>query len=170
MTVAELDGMTGPQAGEVLRSCCGASRWVEAMIASRPFGDREQVLSTSARIWRALEPADWKEAFSYHPRIGESKGALPQSEPGQAWSAAEQAGVRAAGIAGRRALAETNREYEARFGYIYVVCAAGKSAEELLALARIRLSNDPETELTVASEEQLKITRLRLEKLLASSE
>jgi 2-oxo-4-hydroxy-4-carboxy-5-ureidoimidazoline decarboxylase len=117
-----------------------------------------------------LDPADWREAFSHHPRIGERKSAVPQSERGSAWAAGEQAGVERAHGDVRDALAAANREYERRFGYIYIVFATGKSAEDMLALARQRLSNDPDVELRAAAEEQRKITRLRLDKLLDNGE
>ncbi len=113
-----------------------------------------------------MSSSDWLEAFSHHPRIGERKSALPQSARGTAWAASEQSGVEKAADDLRGALAEANREYEQRFGYIYIVFATGKSAEEMLAVARERLRNDPDVEIRVAAEEQRKITRLRLDKLL----
>ena len=109
---------------------------------------------------------DLQEAFRGHPRIGESKAAAGQTEAEKRWSSQEQRGAASAGDEARRALAEVNRAYEARFGHIYLVCATGKSAEELLAIAKARLTNDPATERRVAASEQMKITRLRLEKLL----
>lgn len=121
-------------------------------------------------IWRALAPADWLEAFSHHPRIGERKSALSQSARATAWAAGEQSAVDQANDDTRAALAEANREYEDRFGYIYIVCATGKSAEEMVTLARERLRNDPDVELRLAAEEQRKITRIRLEKLLNDGE
>lgn len=158
--------MSEPQARKLLTACCGASRWVSGMLARRPFGSRARVLSTSDEIWRSLDPGDWREAFSHHPRIGERKSAAPQSERGSAWAAGEQSGVERAHDDVRAQLAAANREYEERFGYIYIVFATGKSAEEMLALARERLGNDPDVELRAAAEEQRKITRLRLDKLL----
>lgn len=136
------------------------------MVARRPFGSVERVLDAADEVWRSLEPGDWREAFAHHPRIGEQKSGAPQSERGAAWAAGEQSGVGLAGDATRRALADANREYERRFGYIYIVCASGKSAEDLLVDATQRLRNEPDSELALAAEEQRKITRLRLEKLL----
>jgi 2-oxo-4-hydroxy-4-carboxy-5-ureidoimidazoline decarboxylase len=170
VSVAELNAMPGGQASELLVECCAASRWVAGMLARRPFKSRAAVLSTADEIWRSLDSADWREAFSHHPRIGERKSAVPQSERGSAWAAGEQSGVERADDDVRRALAATNREYEQRFGYIYIVFATGKSAEEILALARQRLQNDPDVELRTAAEEQRKITRLRLDKLLDNRE
>jgi 2-oxo-4-hydroxy-4-carboxy-5-ureidoimidazoline decarboxylase len=170
VSVAELDAMPKHQASELLAECCGASRWVAGMLARRPFKSRAAVLSTADEIWRSLDSSGWREAFSHHPRIGERKSAVPQSERGSAWAAGEQSGVEHADDDVRRALAATNREYERRFGYIYIVFATGKSAEEMLALACQRLQNDPDVELRVAAEEQRKITRLRLDKLLDNGE
>lgn len=169
-TVAQLDGMAPDRASQVLGDCCGATRWVSAMVARRPFASLERLLTAADEIWRSLGPDDWREAFSHHPRIGGRGSAARQSERGAAWAAGEQAGVEGAADDTRRALERVNHEYEQRFGYIYIVCATGRTAEELLADATARLGNEPETELVVAAEEQRKITRLRLEKLLGQGE
>ena len=158
--------MTPAEAGELLASCCGSSRWVRAMLTRRPFGSRDVLLSAADIVWVSLKPEDWLEAFSHHPRIGERSGAAPQTERGQAWSAGEQAGMLSANDRVRAALAAVNRQYEERFGYVYIVCATGKSAEEMLEIAGGRLANDPVTELGVAAGEQQQIMRIRLEKLL----
>jgi 2-oxo-4-hydroxy-4-carboxy-5-ureidoimidazoline decarboxylase len=164
--VAELDAMPAGRAAELFRACCGAARWVEEMVARRPFRTRDAMFSAADEVWRSLDAADWREAFSHHPRIGERTGAVPQSERARAWSGGEQAGMHDAAAELRTALARANAVYEARFGYICIICATGKSAEELLAITRARLENAPLVELRVAEEEQRKITRLRLEKLL----
>jgi OHCU decarboxylase len=166
VSVAALDAMSEAQASELLSDCCGASRWVSGMVARRPFRSRAVVLSTADEIWRSLAADDWREAFSHHPRIGERKSAVPQSERGSAWAAGEQSGIDRADDNVRPELAAANSEYERRFGYTYIVFATGKSAEEMLALARERLRNDADVELRTAAEEQRKITRLRLDKLL----
>jgi 2-oxo-4-hydroxy-4-carboxy-5-ureidoimidazoline decarboxylase len=165
-SVAELDAMPEARAKKLLADCCGASQWVSGMLARRPFRSRIAVLSAADEIWESLEPADWREAFSRHPRIGERTSAAPQGERRAAWAAGEQSGVEQARDSVRAELAAANREYEQRFGYIFIVFATGKSAEEMLALARERLRNDPDVELPIAGEEQRKITRLRLDKLL----
>jgi OHCU decarboxylase len=169
-TVAQLDGMAPDRASQLLGDCCGATRWVSAMVARRPFGSMERLLTAADEVWRSLEADDWREAFSHHPRIGERGSAARQSERGAAWAAGEQAGVGGAADETRRALERANQEYERRFGYIYIVCATGRTAEELLADATARLSNDPRTELAVAAEEQRKIMRIRLEKLLGQGD
>ena len=166
VNVAELDAMSESNASKLLSDCCGASRWVSGMLARRPFGSRAVVLSTADEIWRSLDAGDWREAFSHHPRIGERKSAMPQTERGSTLAAREQSGVDRARDDVRAGLAAANREYEQRFGYIFIVFATGKSAEEMLALARERLRNDPDIELRIAADEQWKITRLRLDKLL----
>jgi 2-oxo-4-hydroxy-4-carboxy-5-ureidoimidazoline decarboxylase len=166
VSVAELDAMSEATAGKLLSDCCGASRWVSGMLARRPFGSRAVVLATADEIWQSLDPRDWRDAFSHHPRIGERKSASPRSERGSAWAAAEQSGVEQARDDVRADLAAANRDYERRFGYTYIVFATGKSADEMLTLARARLQNEPEVELRAAVEEQRKITRLRLDKLL----
>jgi 2-oxo-4-hydroxy-4-carboxy-5-ureidoimidazoline decarboxylase len=170
VSIAELDAMPEPQANKLLAECCGASRWVSGMLARRPFGSRAVVFSTADEIWRSLDSGDWREAFSHHPRIGERKSAMPRSERGSAWAAREQSRIGRARDDVRAELAAANREYEQRFGYIYIVFATGKSAEEMLALARERLRNVPDVELRTAAKEQRKITRLRLEKLLDKEE
>jgi len=129
------------------------------MAARRPFASEAAALDAADRVWKSLFPADWLEAFRAHPRIGGREARGPQAE--------EQAGALSASETTRAALAEANRLYEERFGRIYIVCASGKGAEEMLDLCRRRLHNDAETELAVAAEEQRKITRMRLEKLFA---
>jgi OHCU decarboxylase len=170
VSVAELNAMSGANASKLLSDCCGSARWVSGMVARRPFGSRAGVLSTADDIWRSLDPGDWREAFSHHPRIGERQSAVPLSDRGSAWAMREQSGVGQASSDVRVDLAAANRDYERRFGYTYIVFATGKSAEEMLALARERLKNDPDAELRVAAEEQRKITRLRLDKLLDKGE
>ncbi len=167
LSVRELDQLPATHAIQLLAACCGSSRWVSSMVARRPFNSLDAVLAASDDVWWSLDATDWREAFAHHPRIGERISAAPQDERARGWSSDEQAGVSTARDTVREALAAANREYEHRFGYIYIVCASGKSAEEMLSLARARLANEPEIELRVAAEEQRKITRLRLEKLLS---
>jgi OHCU decarboxylase len=170
VSVAELDAMSETEAKRLLSDSCGASKWVSGMLARRPFRSRAVVLSTADEVWRSLDSNDWLEAFSHHPRIGERTSTVPQSERGSAWAASEQSGVGRGQQNVRAELASVNREYEHRFGYIFVVLASGKSAGEMLALARERLGNDPDVELRTAAEEQWKITRLRLERMLVNTE
>ena len=138
------------------------------MTSVRPFNGREELLTKSDQVWSSLSEEDWLEAFRAHPKIGEQKAAAAQSEQARNWSSQEQSGIEGAAEATKTALAEGNQGYEERFGFIFIICATGKTSEEMLAILNSRLRNDPKTELPVAAEEQRKITRLRLEKLLES--
>lgn len=166
--VRALDELPEDEARAALRACCGSARWVEAMLHERPFRDPERLFEAASRIWNGLDAADWDEAFSHHPRIGEPGRIAAAAAPTAGWAAGEQAGATRANDEIRAAIAEGNRAYEARFGRIYLVCATGKSGEELLAILQSRLDNAPEAELRIAAGEQEKITRIRLEKLLSS--
>ena len=128
------------------------------------------LLRVADEVWWTLDAADWLEAFAHHPRIGEGQSAAPQSERASSWSAGEQAGVATAAASMRNEVAAVNAAYEARFGFIYIVCASGRSADDLLEMARARLRNEPEVELRVAAEEQRQITSLRLRKLITETE
>lgn len=162
--------MTASQAEKALAECCGSTRWVAGMLARRPFKSRGSLDAAADEIWCSLEPRDWLEAFASHPRIGARSGASAQRSRAERWAAGEQRSVERADRDVRNALEAVNFEYEERFGHIYIVCATGKTAEEMLALARERLRNDPGDELKIAAQEQRKITRLRLEKLLDKEE
>jgi OHCU decarboxylase len=166
--LARLNGLSADQAEGELRTCCGSRAWARRMAAERPFADEAALYDAADAVWWALDEADWLEAFRSHPRIGERNAQAEQTGREQAWSAGEQSGMDVAAEAVQQALADGNRAYEARFGHIYIVCASGRSAEEMLAILTSRLANDPRTELRAAAEEQRKITRLRLEKLLAA--
>ena len=149
-----------------MAACCGSSLWVRKMLSQRPFKDTNEVYASAERFWRELPPNEWLEAFRAHPRIGEKKPESSKGERAEGWSAKEQASMDSAGDTVRTDLARANAEYEKKFGWIYIVCATGKSPEEMLALCRTRLRNTPDEELKIAAEAQLKITRLRLDKLL----
>ncbi len=168
MTLAELNALPAGEAAARLRACCGSARWVRAMVAARPFATAEDLLAAADRAWAATGPDDWDEAFAHHPRIGERQAAAPADATATAWSAGEQRAAMAADVDLRRRLAEGNAEYERRFGRIYLVCAAGRSAGELLADLEARLGNDAETEQRVAAAEQHRITRIRLAKLIGT--
>jgi allantoicase len=162
-----LNALLPEAAAAALQSCCGSARWAQHMAQARPFRDAQHVCETSDRIWAALGKDDWLEAFRAHPRIGERKAEAQQSAEAQRWSAQEQSAVSASSADTRAALAEANRAYQARFGHIFLICATGKSSEEILASLRERMKNDPQTEIRVAAEEQRRIARLRLEKWMA---
>jgi len=156
-----LDGLAEAEALAAFLRCCGSRRWAEAMARARPYGDAPALLAAAERAFAPLQHADWLEAFSHHPRIGD-RGALAAG-----WSAAEQSSVDGAAQDVVGALVRANRDYEARFGYIFIVCATGKSAAEMLALLQGRLANGPDAELEIATAEQRKITAIRLKKLLS---
>jgi 2-oxo-4-hydroxy-4-carboxy-5-ureidoimidazoline decarboxylase len=157
-----VDSATEDEARTFLATCCGSTRWVEEMLRRRPFGSNHQLRAAARDVWFALAPDDWREAFRHHPKIGD-RDALRARFPSTAdLSAQEQRGVAAASDATLDALAEGNRAYEQKFGFIFIVCATGKTADEMLALLQARLSNDPQDELLTAAAEQAKITELRL--------
>ena len=148
--------------------CCGSTAWARALANRRPLENEDFLLAVSDQIWRGLRPSDWLEAFCKHPRIGEPSAPPTASRQSVAWSVEEQQTVGTAVESIRDALAEANREYERRFGRIFIVCASGKLAPEMLDILRRRLHNDEATELEEAAEEQRKITHLRLKKWLAT--
>jgi 2-oxo-4-hydroxy-4-carboxy-5-ureidoimidazoline decarboxylase len=165
VTLLELNALSTAAAERELQRCCGAARWAQSMAAARPFAAEPDLFAAARRIWDALGPADWREAFAHHPRLGESASAAPQDERARAWSSSEQAGMGDADAAARAKLADANAAYEARFGFICIICATGLGTAEILALTEERLDNGPADELPIAAEEQRKITRLRLLKL-----
>lgn len=150
---------------DAILACCGARRWAKAMVASRPFASVKILSEAADRTWSTMEEADWLEAFACHPRIGErtAKRAAAQSA---AWSAQEQSSTSQASEGVIAALATGNVLYEERFGFTYIVCATGKSAEEMLAILQRRLANSREAELREAAEQQRQITQIRLGKWL----
>jgi len=154
-----VNALSDERARAALQRCCGARHWVDAMLAARPFVNDAELLASAERVWWRLGRADWLEAFAHHSRIGERAG--------DAWSRREQAGMDGAGEDTRRALAQGNRDYEKRFGYVFLICATGKTAEQMLEALRGRLMHDPATELRIAAGEQASITRLRLDNLVA---
>jgi allantoicase len=156
-----LNTLTEPEARAALLACCGSRKWADALLRERPFQSAQQLRETVAGVWQNLGREDWLEAFGAHPRIGEKPAAHPSATAAK-WSEQEQVGVRGAGAA----FQEANRAYESRFGHLFIVCATGRTGDEMLALLRQRLQNGPGKELRIAAEEQQRITQLRLEKLL----
>ncbi len=150
--------------------CCGARNWVAQMVALRPFDDRDGLLKAAERIWYACSEADWLEAFTHHPKIGDIDSLAKKFASTQAWAGNEQKGVQSASMDVLQRLAKGNSEYEKKFGFIFIVCATGKSAAEMLSLLEQRIGNSYEDELKIAMGEQHKITLIRLNKLLAMSQ
>jgi len=151
--------------------CCGSTSWVKMMMAYFPADDWHELLNNAEEIWYECSEDDWKEAFSHHPKIGDveslTKKFASTADPiAIGWAAGEQGGINTASQETIEALAVGNKEYEEKFGYIFIVCATGKSAEDMLAILEARLQNKPEEEIQIAAGEQNKITKLRLQKLL----
>ena len=160
MRLEDLNALGADAAARGLLRCCGSSRWAQRMAESRPFASIEAMAAAADAIWEALNPSDWLEAFAAHPKIGAGGGA------GGGWPEQEQAGVADAADATLLRLADANRDYEARFGYIFIVCATGQSAAGMLDVLERRMGNDRETEMRIAADEQRRITHLRLMKLI----
>jgi OHCU decarboxylase len=161
---ARLNRLSREEAYAELLKCCGSTRWARELAALKPFWDVTQVIILGHRIWTEISEEDWLEAFRAHPKIGETKAAASVSEQERRWSEGEQARAREAADETRAALASANREYEERFGFIFIICASGRTAEEILAALRRRMSNERDAELRVAADEQWNITELRLRK------
>ncbi|HWN10614.1 MAG TPA: 2-oxo-4-hydroxy-4-carboxy-5-ureidoimidazoline decarboxylase [Pyrinomonadaceae bacterium] len=151
--------------GELLK-CCGSRYWARQVAAARPFTSVEELTGKAEQFWWDLQPDDWLEAFHSHPKIGEKKAAAKTALAAQKWSAQEQSGVESSDEQVLNALAKLNRAYEEKFGFIFIVCATGKTSAEMLQLLRERLENPREVELRNAAAEQAKITELRLRKLI----
>jgi 2-oxo-4-hydroxy-4-carboxy-5-ureidoimidazoline decarboxylase len=162
MTLDEFNRLPKEKAQAELLRCCGSKRWSERMAEMRPYPTSDILQAAAHRLWSDLGKGDWIEAFGHHPKIGD------REELRKKYS--EQSGVAKASEATLQALAQGNADYEKRFGFIFIVCATGKSADEMLAILNARLPNAPEQELRIAAEEQGKITRIRLKKLIEERE
>jgi 2-oxo-4-hydroxy-4-carboxy-5-ureidoimidazoline decarboxylase len=168
MTTDEILGdwnqMDAARAAETILPCNGSRAWAEGVVRMRPFAGAEELFAASDRVWHALPESDWQDAFDSHPRLGESdaKTATMQSLN---WSAHEQSAANPDDVV-REALAQGNREYEEKFGRIFLLCASGRCAAEMLAILRSRMQNDAVMELHEAAEQQRLITQLRLRKWL----
>lgn len=166
MTLHDLNTLSQPQLREVLKKCCSSTSWVKMMMTHFPAEDLVEILETAEETWYSCSEDDWKEAFSGHPEIGDVSALEEKFKSTAAWAGNEQSSVRQSSKETIEALAEGNRLYRDKFGYIFIVCATGKSAEEMLGLLHARMQNNPAEEIRIAAEEQNKITKLRLEKLL----
>ena len=166
MTLHELNTLPQQQLKEELIKCCGSSAWVDKMLPFFPADDMVELLEDAEEQWFQCSESDWKEAFAHHPRIGDLESLKKKFAVTAEWVAEEQSGINTASQQTIEALAEANKKYEEKFGYIFIVCATGKSAEEMLTQLETRLQNSPEVEIEIAADEQNKITKLRIEKLL----
>jgi 2-oxo-4-hydroxy-4-carboxy-5-ureidoimidazoline decarboxylase len=166
VTLGQLNALPPAEARAAFERCCGSPAWISRMIEGRPYASAAALAEAGEQAWGALRREQWIEAFAHHPRIGDVEALRRRFGAAPEWSRAEQAGASAASEETLAALADGNRAYEERFGYVFIVCASGRSADEMLELLRARLDNDPALEILIASEEHRRIMRLRLEKLV----
>ena len=150
---------------DAMLACCGAREWASAMVALRPIENVLELSEAADRVWATMTEADWLEAFACHPRIGERK-AVQATAKSAAWSGQEQSSVATAESLVLEQLAEGNVQYEERFGFTYIVCATGRTADEMLSILKRRLVNERAIELREATEQQRQITQIRLGKWL----
>ncbi len=166
--LASLNAMSEESAAAFFMKACGSSVWAGTMAAGRPFADGAALSGAAERAAEALSREDWLEAFSHHPRIGESAPSRAGSAEAAAMSGREQSGMAGASDQTRREFAALNAEYERKFGHVFLICASGRSAEFMLAQLRERLGNTPEVEFANATREQRRITRLRFDRMLGA--
>jgi len=167
-SLEELNAATKTDALAALLACCGSTRWAREMVDKRPFEDLHELYVTAEHVWWSLDEVDWLEAFRAHPKIGEKRSS--ETSIADRWASDEQSGAGRAQRETLDALRKANQDYEKRFGYIFIVCATGKNAEQMLALINERMTNEPDAEIRIAAEEQARITQIRLNKLLGKSE
>lgn len=160
MTLEDFNTLDSATARKALFDCCGSGAWADAVVNRRPYRNLSALQNAAEEVWQSLTPSAWIEAFAGHPRIGEPRSSAK-------WSAAEQSGMSEATDETALAIRTLNEAYEHKFGWIFIVCASGKSAEEMRRLLDMRLQNSSENELPLAAAEQLKIINLRLAKLIA---
>lgn len=168
MILPELNELSVASLKEALTTCCGSTTWVNEMAKIFPVESEENLFEQAKIIWFACSESDWREAFGHHPKIGDINSLRNKFANTQALASGEQSGVATASQDILEKLAKGNQQYEEKFGYIFIVCATGKFADEMLAILESRLPNSPEEEILIAMQEQDKITEIRLEKLLAS--
>jgi 2-oxo-4-hydroxy-4-carboxy-5-ureidoimidazoline decarboxylase len=163
-------GLPPEQAAAEILSCCGSPAWAAQLAARRPFADEPSLFAAADECWQHLPEADWLEAFRSHPRIGEQHPQNKTTAASASWSRSEQSQMKEADAAILLRMREGHREYEQRFGRIFIVCASGKQPAEMLSILERRLTNDPAQELLESAAQQQQIMQLRLRKWLASTE
>jgi 2-oxo-4-hydroxy-4-carboxy-5-ureidoimidazoline decarboxylase len=166
LTLRQFNSLNPETATAELLRCCGSKKWAEQMVQARPFQNPEALFQKAGEAWAGLSKNDWLEAFAQHPKIGDLDSFKQKFSKTKSWSEGEQAGVNAAPENVLVELAACNRLYEEKFGFIFIVCATGKTAGEMLNILKNRMANNQEDEIRIAAEEQRKITRIRLGKLL----
>jgi len=165
-TLEAFNQFDNPQARDLLQQCCGSTKWIEEMLNVRPFKSKSSMIQWADDIWNSLSEHDWLEAFQHHPQIGDLESLRSKFASTQHLAISEQIGTTQASDAVLEQLAFYNQEYLHKFGYIFIICATGKSAQEMLEALKARINNDTSEELTIAAEEQRQITSLRLNKLI----
>lgn len=168
MQIEALNQLAADQAALAFKQCCVAERWIAQMVAGRPYSHADDLYHRANVYWATMQEPDWLQAFEGHPQIGDVNSLKQKYASTKALAAGEQASVQQADEDVLQRLAAGNQAYAKRFGFIFIVCATGKSAADMLALLEARLGNTRDVELRNAAEEQRKITQLRLEKLLAA--
>ena len=166
MSLEKINMLGYNEAYKTFAGCCGSDSWVKKMITGRPFKSKNEMIEASENTWNSLTEKDWLEAFEHHPMIGDLNSLKEKYTSARILAENEQAGVNEASTFTISELSKFNTEYLKKFGYIFIVCATGKSADEMLSMIKERIKNDPETEIKIAMKEQGKITKLRLEKIL----
>lgn len=159
--------MTAQNFKDEIFKCCGSTFWAQKLAEKFPFSSKEELKIESDKIWFSLSENDWKEAFTHHPKIGDVESLKKKFASTANWASGEQSGVQSAEEQTLIELKNGNEEYEKKFGYIFIVCATGKSAEKMLVILKSRLNNSPQEEIKIAMQEQNKITHLRIDKLFA---
>jgi len=157
MSIEELNSLSTDNAREEFFKCCGSTDWAQQLADKKPFKNKEDLIRASDKIWANCSAQAGLEAFTHHPKIGDLKSLEKKFASTKEWAGGEQSGVNTATHDTLVALAHGNEAYEKKFGYIFIVCATGKTADEMLALLNTRLTNDAETELKIAMNEQNKI-------------
>ncbi len=170
MTIAEFNHLGTEKKKELLFQCCGSNGWVNKMLPVFPVEDLVELLETAEEKWYECNEEDWKEAFEHHPKIGDINSLKEKFANTKQWAEGEQAGIRQTPEEVLTQLSVYNKQYEEKFGFIFIVCATGRSAEEMLIDLKVRINNAMEEEIKIAAVEQLKITKLRLEKLFGINE
>lgn len=168
MTLEQFNSLDKDAVAAELTKCCGAARWVELMMNHFPFESKKEMLQLADKIWnQSCSEKDWLEAFTHHPKIGDTKSLENKFAATKHWAGNEQAGVNKADATIINELLKGNKNYEQEFGFIFIVCATGKSADEMLELLQQRMNNSYEDEIKIAAAEQAKITAIRINKLLS---
>lgn len=166
MNIEQFNKLTAEDAKTEITRCCGSSNWVKKVLENRPYNDKNSLLELAEKEWFNLSQDDWLEAFQHHPKIGDINSLSKKYANTQKWAEGEQSGVNSASENIIHNLAQGNKDYEEKFDYIFIVCATGKTAQEMLEILNTRLPNTAEEEIKIAIGEQNKITKIRLEKLL----